>query len=155
MDIAFQDQIVGNHCWGCSPTNESGLHIKSFLVRRRVRLHVEPGRTPLRGGRPHTEWRHYREHHRLPLYMHGNRQRLSTRRKTDWERTSHLVATASLHVSYQSPTPTDGPVTLRARVTEMTAKRTNLTCSLSSGGEVRATADLVAVQVPIEWLARR
>ena len=30
MDIAFQDQIVGNHCWGCSPTNESGLHIKSF-----------------------------------------------------------------------------------------------------------------------------
>jgi hypothetical protein len=37
----------------------------------------------------------------------------------------------------------------------MTAKRTNLTCSLSSGEEERVTAELVAVQVPIEWLARR
>ncbi len=27
---AFQDQIVGNHCWGCSPDNEVGLQIKSF-----------------------------------------------------------------------------------------------------------------------------
>lgn len=30
MKAAFQDQTKGNHCWGCSPANDSGLHVKSF-----------------------------------------------------------------------------------------------------------------------------
>ena len=27
---AFQDQIGGNHCWGCGPLNAHGLQIKSY-----------------------------------------------------------------------------------------------------------------------------
>ena len=64
MDIAFQDQIVGNHCWGCSPTNESGLHIKSFWSGDESVCTWNPG-----GHHAAAEWRHHREHHRLPLYI--------------------------------------------------------------------------------------
>ena len=64
-------------------------------------------------------------------------------------------ATGALNVSYQSPSPIDEPVTLRARITETTDKRTNLSCTLTSAGKQRATAELVAVRVPQEWMAGR
>ena len=155
MDIAFQDQMVGNHCWGCSPTNASGLHIKSFWSGDESVCTWNPG------GHHSAAAAHILNGGIIAsiidchcictaianAYRHEGRPIGSA--PAIW------YATASLHVSYQSPTPTDGPVTLRARVTEMTAKRMNLSCSLSSGEEKRVTAELVAVQVPIEWLASR
>ena len=60
--------------------------------------------------------------------------------------------TASLQVSYRRPTPINEPVTLRARITGVTEKRTVLTCSPSSQGEEPAAGELVAVPVPPEWL---
>ena len=58
---------------------------------------------------------------------------------------------ASLQVSYRKSTPINEPVTLRARITGMTEKRTVLTCSLSSQEDERATGELIAVPVPLEW----
>ena len=28
--LAFQEQIVGNHCWGCGALNDNGLGLKSY-----------------------------------------------------------------------------------------------------------------------------
>ena len=28
--LAFQEQIGGNHCWGCGALNENGLQLKSY-----------------------------------------------------------------------------------------------------------------------------
>ena len=30
MDVAIQDQIPDNHCWGCGADNPQGLHLRSF-----------------------------------------------------------------------------------------------------------------------------
>ena len=27
---AFQDEMVGNYCWGCGADNPAGLHLKSY-----------------------------------------------------------------------------------------------------------------------------
>jgi len=29
-DVAIQDQMTGNHCWGCGADNPEGLQLKSF-----------------------------------------------------------------------------------------------------------------------------
>jgi acyl-CoA thioesterase FadM len=60
-------------------------------------------------------------------------------------------ATASLQVSYLRPTPLAGTLTLRARVTEIAGRRTNLTCSLYADGEECARGTVVAVRVPSTW----
>ena len=59
--------------------------------------------------------------------------------------------TGSLHVSYRKPTPLDVPLTLTARVAEMHERKAIVTCSLTSGGEERATGEMVAVRVPETW----
>jgi acyl-CoA thioesterase FadM len=60
-------------------------------------------------------------------------------------------ATASLQVSYLRPTPLAAELTLRARVTEISGRRTNLTCTLYAAGETCAHGDVVAVRVPSTW----
>jgi acyl-coenzyme A thioesterase PaaI-like protein len=60
-------------------------------------------------------------------------------------------ATGTLNVTYLRPTPIDRTVLLRARVDEMTERKTVLSCSVSSGEEKTALGELVDVRVPAEW----
>ena len=55
-------------------------------------------------------------------------------------------------MSYKSPTPIIEEVTLRARVEDVTERKTLLTCSIYADGEERAQAELLAIRVPPEWL---
>ena len=60
-------------------------------------------------------------------------------------------ATASLQVSYLRPTPLPAQLTLRARVTEIAGRRTNVTCSLYAAGQECARGEVIAVRVPVAW----
>jgi acyl-coenzyme A thioesterase PaaI-like protein len=60
-------------------------------------------------------------------------------------------ATATLEVKYLRPTPIAAPVELRARIAEVTPRRTLLTCTLSSGDQITAEGRVVAVRVPPAW----
>jgi len=60
-------------------------------------------------------------------------------------------ATASLKIDYLHPVPLDRPVTLRARVVEAGPKKTKLFCSVFSGGQECAKAEVLAVRVPPIW----
>ncbi len=155
MEPAFQDQLKGNHCWGCSPTNASGLHIKSFWSGDEAVCSWNPGEqhsaaTPrvLNGGIIGTI---------IDCHCICTAIADAFRREGRPVGTEPAIwyATGALNVSYQSPSPIDEPVTLRARITETTDKRTNLSCTLTSAGKQRATAELVAVRVPQEWMAGR
>ncbi len=59
--------------------------------------------------------------------------------------------TGRLTVNYLKPTPIDQPVELRAVITECTNKKTVLNTTLSSGGEVTAEGEVIAVRVPLSW----
>ncbi|MFQ5931051.1 MAG: PaaI family thioesterase [Nitrospiraceae bacterium] len=60
-------------------------------------------------------------------------------------------ATASLQVTYFRPTPIHEPLVLRARIKEMTKRKTLVTCSLFANGEECARGEVVAVRVPPAW----
>jgi acyl-coenzyme A thioesterase PaaI-like protein len=151
LEGAFQDSIPGNHCWGCGPLNEHGLHIKSYWDGDRSVCHWTPlpwhaaGPTHiLNGGIIATIIdchcvctaiaNHYREE-----------ERSMTSDPAIW------CVTGGLEVSYLRPTPIDAEVTLVARISERKGKKTVLACSLLSSEIECATGRLVAIRVPPEW----
>lgn len=151
MEAAFQDQIPGNHCWGCGPLNEHGLHVKSYWEGEEsvcrwqpLPWHMAGPEHVLNGGIIAT----IIDCHSVCTAIAGHYRaegRPMTSEPLIW------CVTAALDVSYKRPTPIDGEVLLRARIEEQRERKTIVTCSLLSGGEECARARLVAVRVPAEW----
>jgi acyl-coenzyme A thioesterase PaaI-like protein len=149
--MAFQDRIKNNRCWGCGSLNDHGLQLKSHWEEDVSVCTWTPG----------------------PMFMAGPTHILyggtiaslidchcvctaiargyETEGRGVGEGDPIWYATGTLNVRYLSPTPIDEPVTLRARITEETPTRTNLTCSVTSGGIERVTAQVVAVRVTTGW----
>ena len=150
-DQAFQDQLEGNFCWGCGPTVEGGLRIKSFWA----------------GDETVSDWTPRSEFAAGPkdvlfggtigslMDCHGIWTAIADAYRRE-ERdigsgTPIWYVTASLQVQYRKPTPIDLPLSLVGRATEASERKTLVSCSLTSDGVERATAELVAVRVPLEW----
>ena len=148
---AFQDQMEGNHCWGCGSTNQYGLHVKSYWS----------------GDESVCTWQP-RDYHSAapPGILNGGiiasiidchcicTAIAAAFRGEDRDIGSDppiWYATVSLQVTYQRPTSIIGTVTLKARIIEMTDRKTTLSCSLSASGEECALGEVVAVRVPCEW----
>lgn len=149
--VAIQDQMPDNHCWGCGSLNPLGFQIKSYW---------DEGETV-------CTWQPRAEHMAGPQHI-LNGGLIATlidchcvctavadayRRQGRGMQTLPPIwyATASLQVTYLTPTPIGEPVTLRARIKERSRRKTVVTCSLVSGGEERACGEVVAVQVPMSW----
>jgi len=60
--------------------------------------------------------------------------------------------TASLHVDYLKPTPLSEPLELRARIKEIKGRKVIVSTSLSARGVVCARGEVVAVQMPDDFL---
>ena len=55
-------------------------------------------------------------------------------------------------MSYKRPTPIAEEVTLRARITDITDRKTLVVCSIYAEDKECAQAELLAIRVPPEWL---
>ena len=152
---AFQDLIPNNHCWGCGNLNEGGLQLKSHWST--------PGESSTASWSPR------------PVHMAGPKDILNggiistlldchgvctaiahayhVEGREIGEGDQIWYATGTLNVRFRKPTPIVGPVTLTARVGSSTEKRTNLHLSIESGGIETATAEVIAVRVPGNWVA--
>ena len=150
--VAFQDQIRDNLCFGCGPTNEHGLRIKSYwdgpdesTCTYQPEFHQNAGaKQYLNGGIiatlidchcictaiAHAYLEQAREIGSLPAIWY---------------------ATGSLTVKYLRPTIIEVPVELRARIVEAGEKKTVLSCKLSSNGQECAVGEVVAIRVPLSW----
>jgi acyl-CoA thioesterase FadM len=62
--------------------------------------------------------------------------------------------TASLHVDYLAPTPIDTVLELRGRVKEIKGRKVVIAVSLLARGIVCARGEVVAVQVPPDWIEK-
>jgi acyl-coenzyme A thioesterase PaaI-like protein len=149
--LAFQDQIPGNHCWGCGPLNERGLQIKSYWDGEESICHWTP-RLPFAAGPTHILnggiIATIIDCHCVCTAIAGHYRAEGRPMTSDppiW------CVTAHLDVDYLAPTPLDREVTLRARIEEEKGKKTVLTCWLCSGEEECARGRLVAIRVPPEW----
>jgi uncharacterized protein (TIGR00369 family) len=67
---------------------------------------------------------------------------------------SPRYVTASLHVNYLRPTPLGGELVLRARVSEVGARKIVVAVSVMAGELETARAEVVAVPIPESMLPR-
>ena len=150
-DLAFQDQMHDNFCWGCGADNPDGLGLKS---------HWE-------GDVSVAQW------HSSPEYAAGPRHVLNggiiatlldchgvcTAIADAYAREDRAIgsapdlwyATASMTVDYLRPAPIDALVSLRGTIVEVEDRFTTVTCELEAAGKVRAQGSVRAVRVPDTW----
>ncbi len=152
--IAFQDRIPNNHCFGCGSLNHNGLQIKSYWESgdtaiceyQPLAFHAAGPTHLLNGGIIATVI----DCHTVCTAMaHAYRQvgREIGEGELIW------YVTGKLEVNYLAPVPIDHPIVLRATVDSFTAKKTVLSCELTSSGVPCARAHVVAVHVPNDWFA--
>ncbi|MSR07268.1 MAG: PaaI family thioesterase [Gemmatimonadetes bacterium] len=134
-DKSLQEQYAPhNSCFGCGPANERGLHIRSFA----------------KGDEVVAEWRPEPYHEAFPGVLNGGIIGTLLDCHSNWTAAWHLMnqagadsppctVTADFHVKLKRPTPTDGPLTLVARVAESKGDRAVIDAELRAKGEVCAT----------------
>lgn len=123
-----------NACFGCGPANEKGLRIQSFD----------------RDGEYVAEWRAEPHHEAFPGVLNGGIIGSLLDCHMNWAAATHLMreqgletppctVTAEYSVKLLRPTPTDGPIRLRASVVESKDDRAVVEGSLEAGGKTCAT----------------
>lgn len=132
---SLQDRYApSNRCFGCGPANEKGLRIKSFVSGEEVVC----------------DWRPEPHHEAWAGVVNGGIIGALFDCHSNWTATWHLMnasgvssppstVTADFHVTLKRPTPSGGPVHLRARVVESSEDRAVVEASLEAGGRVTAT----------------
>ncbi len=152
---AFQDYYpeLLSHCYGCGRLNEQGHQIKT-------RWDGEESVTTFLPESYHTA---------IPGFVYGGllaslidchstgtaaaAMYRSEGRSMDTEPAFRFV-TGSLHVNYLRPTPVGVPLEIRGQVKEIKGKKVVITSSVTANGEVCATGEVVAVQMPDTMLPK-
>jgi acyl-coenzyme A thioesterase PaaI-like protein len=148
---AFQEQINGNHCWGCGGLNEHGLKIKSYwsgdeavCTWQPQEYHCAAPKDILNGGIIAT----LMDCHSICTAIAAAYRKEGREIGTEpciW------YATGSLQVEYLKPTPIGEQLTILAKIKEITGRKTVLNCSLFARGEECARGEVVAVRIPPDW----
>lgn len=135
-ELSLQERYAAQTiCFGCGPANPAGLHIRSF---------------PAAGGEVVAEWTPGPHHEAFPGVLNGGIIGTLMDCHSNWTAAYSLMArrgtsqppttvTADYAIKLLRPTPTDGPVRLRATVVESTDDRATVEAMLEAGGQVCAT----------------
>ena len=143
MTQSLQDRFApDNRCFGCGPANTKGLRLKSFPA----------------GDEVLCEWRPEPQHQAFEGVLNGGICGTLLDCHSNWTAAWHLMrangletppctVTAEFHVKLRKPTPTDGPLTLRARVVESSDSKAVVEATLAAQGQVTCTCRGVFVAV--------
>lgn len=121
-------------CFGCGPANAKGLRIKSFV----------------QGDAVVAEWTPQPYHEAAPGMLNGGIIGTLLDCHCNWTAAWHLMqqagadhppctVTADYAITLKRPTPSHGPVQLRAKVVELQADRAVIEGELQADGKVCAT----------------
>jgi acyl-coenzyme A thioesterase PaaI-like protein len=141
---SLQEQYApANACFGCGPANERGLHIRSFVE----------------GDEVVAEWQPEAYQEAYPGMLNGGIVGTLLDCHSNWTAAWHLMrrtgaasppctVTAEYSVKLLRPTPTDGALTIKARVVESSEDRAIVEAELTGGGKVcaRCRGTFVAVR---------
>ncbi len=146
---AFQDNYPDefSYCYGCGRLNDHGLKIKSYwdgeesIARFVPEAHYIAIPGFVYGGLIASL---------IDCHCVGTAAAASIREsglEPDTQPGPRFV-TASLKVDYLAPTPLGVELEIRARATEIKAKKVVVSASVSAGGQVCAKGQVVAVRLP-------
>jgi acyl-coenzyme A thioesterase PaaI-like protein len=150
---AFQDFYPdqSSYCYGCGRLNEQGLQIKSYWDGDESVCVYTP--------RPY--------HIAIPGFVyggliaslidcHGTGTAAAAMYRAEGRALDTLppfrFVTASLHVDYLKPTPLGVPLEVRGAVKEIKGRKVVVSATLSANGQVCARSEVVAVQMPENFL---
>ena len=140
---SLQDRYAPqNACFGCGPANAKGLRIKSFVE----------------GNEVICDWTPEKHHEAFEGMLNGGICGALLDCHSNWTAAWHLMnaqgaseppctVTAEFHVKLRRPTPSDGPLRLRARVLESSQQRAVIEATLEFAGQVTCTCRGVFVAV--------
>ena len=153
QEKAFQDYYAPgfSHCFGCGPSNEHGFHIKSYWLDKEnmeTVAHFTP-KPWYTGGYPGNV---YGGLIAALIDCHGNGSALAAgyaheNRAMDSEPALRYV-TGNLTLNFKKPTPIDGELEMRAKITEVTDKKVVMQVSLLAHGQVTVDGSMVCVRLP-------
>jgi acyl-coenzyme A thioesterase PaaI-like protein len=135
MPRSLQEQFAPHSiCYGCGPANDRGLHVRSVVE----------------GDVVVAEWAPAPHHEAFPGMLNGGIIGTLLDCHCNWTAAHHLMVrdsadtppctvTAEYTIRMMKPTPTTGPVRLRARVVEASGNRVTVEGELEAGGRVTAT----------------
>jgi acyl-coenzyme A thioesterase PaaI-like protein len=154
MNHAVQDHYPDDfaHCYGCGRLNAHGLHVRTIWDGEETVARFTP--------RP--------EHIALPGFVYGGLiaslidchaigtaaafvERAEGHDIGD--RPSPRFVTGTLTVQYLAPTPLGPELELRARATEVGARKVTLEVTLTAAGTITARGRVVAVRMPASMRA--
>lgn len=143
MTQSLQDRFAPhNACFGCGPANSKGLRLKSIPA----------------GDEVVCTWQPEKHHEAFEGMLSGGICGTLLDCHSNWSAAYHLMqknglttppctVTAEFHVKLLKPTPTNGPVTLRANVVESSEKKAVIEATLEAGGVVTCTCRGIFVAV--------
>lgn len=131
-----------NACFGCGPANEKGLRIKSMVA----------------GDEVVATWTPEKFHEAFPGVLNGGIIGALLDCHCNWTAAYHLMlkrgenspsctVTAEYTIKLTRPTPTDGPVNLKAKIAEISEDRAVVEGTLEAKGKITATCRGVFVAV--------
>ena len=132
---SLQDTYApANRCFGCGPSNDKGLRIKSFVE----------------GDELVARWTPEPHHLAFGGVLNGGICGALLDCHSNWAAAHHLMrergldappctVTADFHVRLSRPTPLDAELTLRARVVESEGDRAVVEATIEAEGKVTAT----------------
>ena len=148
---AIQDRFSDNHCYGCGTENPLGLQIKSHwdgevsVCRYTPRPEQSAGPTHIVYGGTIASLIDCHSCGTAMAHFYDREEREIGSAPQIW------CVTGRLTVNYFKPTPIDQEIEMRATVGDSNDKKAVVHCTLSSGGEVRAEGEVIAVRVPWSW----
>jgi len=151
---AFQDYYADEFasCFGCGRLNTHGLQIKSYWDGEESVCHFQP-KPYHTGGYPGYV---YGGLIACLIDCHGAATASATKsRENGKEMDAHSpprFVTASLHVDYLSPTPINAILELRGKVKEIKGRKVIVAITLSANDTVCVKGEVVAVQMPDDFL---
>ena len=153
MEKAIQDYYPDHfsHCYGCGRLNEAGYQIKSQWEGDETVCRVTPH--PYQTAVPGVVSGGYIAS-LIDCHSTGTASAAAYRaegRGMDTDPPLRFV-TASLHVDYLLPTPIDGILEVRATVKEIKGRKVVVESRLIAAGQVCARGEVVAVQVPENFI---
>jgi acyl-coenzyme A thioesterase PaaI-like protein len=140
---SLQDRYAPNNkCFGCGPSNLKGLRIKSRVE----------------GDVVVADWMPEPHHEAFPGMVNGGIIGALLDCHSNWTAAWHLMnaqkldfppstVTSEFHVKLKRPTPSKGPLLLRARVVETQGDRVVVEAEIEADGKVTSTCRGVFVAV--------
>jgi acyl-coenzyme A thioesterase PaaI-like protein len=143
MSQSLQDRFAPhNACFGCGPANKDGLQIKSLVQGEEVVC----------------SWQPLPKYEAFPGVLNGGIVGTLLDCHCNWTAAYYLMqqtgaatppctVTAEYAIKLRRPTPTNAPLTLRAKVVEIAGDRAKIAGTLEAGGKLCATCDGLFVAV--------